>query len=333
MNPLSTFGIGSVPFVKGKNSCEAIFKQWDIPFWPQYPARSLKENFVFQFLSSFPALQVAHETAVFDPRIYEKEVKIYRDQLHRAFSENQFLAFEPPPEWAQGYHELKSLLERRGFPDKQVIKLQVTGPGTVWNSFFSSKFSQEDSPAVLNDISLALTAAGLSQIDRIYSYGRTPLILIDEPLRLADPTLLKQMVRSFKKTGAWVGLHVCSDSNWDNLDDLDLDLFHFDLSCVRQSDSSRPIFLKSLLEKGGWIAWGVVPTNPKIIFKEKDCWSILLNWIGVIEDSSLGSERILGHSLLAPACGTGALTPEADQKVIQILLETAEGLKSSYFPS
>ena len=331
--PFSTFGIGSVPYVEGKNSCEEIFRRFDIPFWPQYPARSLREKMVFQFLSSFPGLSVSENHVSFDEALYENQIEPYRARLQQAFSENNFFFFEPPEAWALGYAQMKALLETTSRPDKQVVKLQVTGPAAVWNAFFSNRVSSKNARQVFDDLSHCLTASGLAQIQRFHSLGVFALILIDEPFPGDNLGALKKMIHRFKKETALSGLHVCSNAKWPNLEELEMDFFHFDCSICQELDEPQELFLQSLVKKGGWIGWGIIPTSDDFEFKVPDRASILLNWLRRIWGESFSTEELLEHSLLAPACGTGTLTREADQKVTQCLIQTAEELKNLYFLS
>ena len=310
LKPLSILGIGSVPFREGVNSSAEIFEHWDPPFWPQYPARSLRENFLFQFLGSFPGLKISEKEASFDETLYLQKAREYRRRLECAFSEKIFSDFEPSSEWALGYSALQVWLKKNTLPEKEVIKLQVTGPGTVWASFFSKHVAPENSDSVRSDLIETLKAAGLAQIERVKAHGRSPLIFIDEPLRLSSLGGLSEMVKSFREEGAGVGLHVCSARGWEDLENLKIDLFHFDLGGPPNLSSQDRQFLKGLLKNKKWVAWGIVPTLPSSISEEKDFSNRFFDWLKSISDANLPLATVLRQSLLAPACGTGTLTPE-----------------------
>ena len=329
IEPLSTIGIGSVPFIEGEDGSK-IFQVWDIPFWPQYPSRSLKENFVFQFLSHFPGLEVTDDNASFDERCYLKETPFYRQDLQKAFEEKRFLAYEPSQDWALGYSQLKTLLEANRFPERKTVKLQVTGPDTVWNSFFSKSVSKARAGELFDDLLMALIVSGLAQIERIHSFRRTPVIFIDEPARSQNTRPLKNMVQYFRKVDALVGIHLCSNSDWNGLEEIDFDLIHFDLKLWRGT-SAENIFLDRFLKQGKWIVLGIIPTPPDKDFQTQDFSSSLLDPMKGLQGLGWSLDEILQHCLLAPACGAGTLTPEEDRKVTEGLLHTVERLKNSYF--
>lgn len=325
--PFSTLGVGSIPFQEGKNSCEEIFTDWDIPFWPQYPLRSLKENFIFQFLSTFPGLEIAGEKASFDEAEYLRLQNNYRERLERAYRDDDFLFFEAPSDSALGYSQLKSLLTEGRFPEKRVVKLQVTGFNTVWESFFSSRVLKKTAEGVRENLQLTLTAAGLAQIQRVKSYDRLPMIFIDEPVESKNLSALKSMMDSFKKTGAWVGVHVCSSSNWEGFDDLGMHLFHFDLAAHAGLHSAHQNFLRNFVRNKNWIAWGIIPTSSEVHWRSQDFSIFLWDCIEKLSTLDLPAEEIMKHSLISSSCGTGTLKLEQDQAVSYYIRESWKALQ------
>ena len=326
LKPLSVLGIGSIPFEEGVSSCKEIFESWDLPFWPQYPTHAPQENFIFQFLSSLPGLEVTEEKASFDETEYLREAPEYQERLKRAFSEKSFLSFEPPREWALGFSQMKVLCEGGAFPEKKVIKLQVTGPGTVWNSFFLGQGLHHTLP-IHRDLSLTLTAAGLAEIERVHSWGRRAVLLIDEPVPAKDLSGLKAMVTAFRNRGASVGLHVCSSAAWEGFEALGIDLFHFDLTTHPELSLARRRFLQRFLKRKNWVAWGVVSTTRGNETRIEDFSGFLLDYLRQVSDEELTVEEILRRSLIAPACGTGTLTPAQDEAILESLRMTSETLK------
>lgn len=328
--PLSTFGIGSVPYRDGEDRCETIFEGWDIPFWPQYPARSSRENFLFQFLGSFPGLEILKDSARFNETAYLKSAKTFREKLERVVAEETFSSFEPSREWALGYSEMTTLLDKDRFPKKHIVKLQITGPATIWRSFLEKQVSKTNAEQIRQDLCQTLTAVGLAQIQKVVSVGRTPLILIDEPLRSANSLALGGMVKVFKRFGALVGLHDCSSSTWEGLETLGLDLFHFSLASHPSFGFAKRIALHLLIGSNCWIGWGFIPTTSDRNFKAQDFSPLLLGRLQEIRNEQLSIKRILKRSLIAPACGTGMLSVVQDRQVYQSIRLSQEGLRTSF---
>ncbi len=222
---------------------------------------------------------------------------------------------------------MKLLLKARFAPEKRVIKLQITGPGTVWNAFFKKGISPKHARGLRQDLRRSLTAAGLAQIERIKSHKRVPLIFIDEPLHSNELSELRQMIRVFKNFGALVGLHVCSQRDWRGYRNLKIDLFHFDMTVYRKWKPTHRIFLRSFLKAKREIAWGVVPTVPDSDFKVRNFSSFLVGQLKRISTKDLPLKAILRRSLIAPACGMGMLRPVQSQSVYECVRRTAKNLR------
>lgn len=327
--PFATFGIGSVPYQENQNSCETIFKEWDIPFWPQYPMRSPRENFIFQFLNRFPGLTFSESKAFFNEEEFLRKEKIYEENLDRAFLKKDFLDFEPSSKFALGYFQMKKVLEKGAYPEKRFLKLQVTGPATVWKSFFAERVSKSYASRIQAMIQRALTAAGLAQIQRIRILQRVPLIFIDEPVSSDNLQGLIEMTATFKASGALVGLHRCSCFDWKGFENLKLDFFHFDASRPFPVGEGRLSLLQAWIKKKVWLGWGVVPTFPFPDFEPRDFSSFFLDQCRRLSEGKAPVESILSRSLISPACGTGTLSSLQDQKIGESIRMTARSLRSS----
>jgi len=140
------------------------------------------------------------------------------------------------------------------------------------------------------------------------------------------------MALVFKREGAKVGLHFCSSpTRLEALEELELDLLHFDLHLWNGTPSEN-VFLDQFLKQGKWVAWGIIPTSSNPGFEDRDYSSFLLKQLAGLQEQGWSLEQILQHSLLAPACGTGSLTPERDRRVTQELSQAVRQMKNFYFP-
>ena len=327
--PFATFGVGSVPYQENENACGAIFKEWDLPYWPQYPMRSPRENFIFQFLNHFPGLAFSESQVFFNEEEFLRGAKIYEEKLNRAFLKKDFLDFEPPREFALGYFQMKQLLEKGDFREKRLLKLQVTGPATVWKSFFEERVSENQAPRIQTMLERALTAAGLAQIQRLQSLQRIPLIFIDEPVFSGDLKSLIEMTRAFKAWGAQVGIHNCSQFDGTGFENLEADVFHFDASRPLEANDSRLPFLQSWIKKKCWLAWGLVSTFSSSDFEFRDFSPFFMEQCRRLSERGESVESISQRSLISSACGTATLDFVQDKKIRESIRITAKNLRSS----
>ena len=74
--------IGGMPHRYPSEACSIIMKYFpDIPFWPQLPKRSPKENMIIQFSEGFPGVVIKGDKIHIEPSAnFESEVEqIYID--------------------------------------------------------------------------------------------------------------------------------------------------------------------------------------------------------------------------------------------------------------
>jgi hypothetical protein len=81
--------------------------------------------------------------------------------------------------------------------------------------------------------------------------------------------------------------------------------------------------LAQYLDRGGWLAWGLVPTNED--FKPETADSLWRRFQAQVTqlagDMHRGLKDILAQSLLTPACGTGYMSREDGRRVLTTLRE------------
>jgi len=88
-----------------------------------------------------------------------------------------------------------------------------------------------------------------------------------------------------------------------------------------------PAELQGFLERGGRVAWGIVPTSEQALHESGasllarmfDLWDRL---------AQLGVDRVLlqRQSLITPACGTGLLSEELARTIYSLTAEVAAGV-------
>ena len=103
------------------------------------------------------------------------------------------------------------------------------------------------------------------------------------------------------------------------------DIINFDAWNYAEKFALYPEQLKIFLEKGGIIAWGIVPTNAmdlKVTINDlKDkFWDSIKNLTAGGIDKSL----ILKNSIFTPSCGLGTKTEKEAEYVFNLLGQTKE---------
>jgi hypothetical protein len=184
----------------------------------------------------------------------------------------------------------------------------------------------------------------LWQIQRLQPYAQKVICFIDEPMltALLFPSyhflkrgevsdMISEVVKAVKKAGAISGIHCCGNTDWSipletGMDILSFDAFNFGDSLLLYADS-----VKTHLERGGFLAWGIVPTSGEIHHYSPEVLAARLE--GLLNDlvgNGLDLGLLAERALLTPYCGTGNLEILEAERVYETLAELSKLLKRKY---
>jgi hypothetical protein len=109
-----------------------------------------------------------------------------------------------------------------------------------------------------------------------------------------------------------------------------VDIISFDAYLFGDTIAYYPVEVKSFLERGGILAWGIVPSSDKILGESPE------SLVGKLEErmdnlagKGIGKDLIREKLLVTPSCGTGSLTPELAERVFSSLSEVSHLVRSS----
>lgn len=220
------------------------------------------------------------------------------------------------------------------------FKTQVAGPITLFGKLQRAGTPKEKE--LLGYVSIWLDHA-FWQIGQIKNHGLKPILVIDEPQlptymgpassAQAKRTLklLRSIVKRLKSRGALVGIHCCNRIAPSALIDLGVDLVHFDAYDFPSQIQASREKLQQFLREGGTIAWGIIPIaetlNAGLEAKlEKRLGELFLS----LETRGLPLRTVLAQSMVAPTCGTGSLTVEQSDKILNFATSLSKRLKTRY---
>ncbi len=110
------------------------------------------------------------------------------------------------------------------------------------------------------------------------------------------------------------------------MDIVNFDAFEYGDTIAIYSDS-----VKSHLDRGGVLAWGVVPTSEKI--REQTVESLekkLEEGIDRLASKGIDRNLILQQAMITPSCGTGSLPVDAAEKVFSLMADLTKRMKEKY---
>jgi hypothetical protein len=299
-----TTAMGILPHTDLERALELAFSL-DIPFWPQLPRLTYYEDMYVQVSENFPGIRIDEERLRIDfstERFYE-ELPAFLERM-----EDPEL-YRLSPRYSAVYHRF---LER-DLASYGAIRGQVEGPV----SFGFSVKDENDRPLIYNDevrsLLIDFIAAKVNVMGGELS-ERNPrsFMFVDEPglefifsslSGYSDQAAREDLDRFFSLVEGRRGVHLCGNPDWDFLLRTPMDVLSFNAFGRGDRFVHYLPSLRSFLEKGGVIGWGIVPANYEE-FHASDLQGLLDLLEGLwesLEKGGLPREVLLPRSLLLPA--------------------------------
>ncbi len=334
-------GVGSLPYREAEPALTVI---WDnvpqIPHWPQLPMAGADEGFSVQYLQALIKLGLvkADDKLYFDldsPHWLEGVTEFY--SIYLAALEGDKGSQEKfgfPPEAARGFYAFVQDLKSRGTRQAVYLKGQLSGPLTVGFQLTGpDKRACYYDPQLRDILVKNLTLHGVWQVKTLQEFGLPVMMIVDDPglyaygistyVTLSREDIiadLNAVYGGIQAQGAVAGAHVCAGMDWTVLFDTQVEILNFDAYEYFDSMKVYAAQLKSFLERGGVLSWGIVPTSQKILTETPE--SLLARLEGYLDElvqRGVPRSLILNQSLFTPSCGTGTLSPELAGKIYHIL--------------
>ncbi len=336
---LST-SIGSFPHLDEREVLPIILRNFPhIPFWPQLPKRSFFEGMVAQYSEGFPCLKLKEKEQrlwVDTSSDFEKEV----EEFYVAIERVDLDTFRISEQYARGLRLLNDLSQNEEIRQKiKYIKGQITGPIT----FGLALADQEKKPIfydpTLREVlihHLSFKARWLEKKFLDLFPGVPTIIFFDEPglsalgsafSGLNREDVILSLNQCFSAVHGLKGIHCCGNTDWSLLLETDLNILSFDAYGYLENLSLYPKELKTFLERGGILAWGIVPTSEDVL--KEDVQSLmerLKKGVEVLVREGI-DPVLLKQGFLTPSCGTGSLPIPLAEKVCQLTGEVSSRLR------
>lgn len=337
----ATTGIGSFPHRDEKEVYPLILQNFpEIPFWPQFPKRSFLEGMVLQFSQGFPNLKwdEKKQTVWVDTaQGFDQEV----DRFYKWLEEETLEPFKIKEDFAKGIEFLKALAPTGYSKRIRYIKGQVTGPVT-----FGLALADQDGRPIfyeptLREILVKHLSSKARWMEKRFNDllpGVKTIIFFDEPSLssfgsafsgLNREEVISSLNECFDAVNGLTGVHCCGNTDWSLLLSTDLDILSFDAYGYLETLALYPKELRKFLERGGLLAWGIVPTSEEIEKEESK---------SLVERFRLGlnslvrkgiNPTLLQRAIITPSCGTASLPIPLAERVCQVTAEVSKRLRET----
>jgi methionine synthase II (cobalamin-independent) len=328
--------IGSMPHTDPKAACSEVSRYLkDIPAWPQLPGRSFQENMCAQFSEGFPGVVIDGERIYIDrAKDLDKEL----EEFYSAYLDNNIDKYPVSRDYAAGLHHFLGLKNLTSL----AVKGHVTGPIT-----WGLTVTDDEKRAIIYDETLGDVVAKLLRLKaswqekELSKISKNTIIFIDEPymatfgsvsMNLSRQRVVSLLEEVFRGLSGLRGVHCCGNTDWSVLLEATFDILSFDAYNYAPSLSLYPAEIKRFLEKGGVIAWGIVPNDEPSIKKEtvaslKDRLEAAM---APFTTNGIPFKQLIAQGLLTPSCGLASISEAAAGRALELLAELSADIRKRY---
>lgn len=341
--------IGSLPFSDHGEALEELLKRCpQSPNWIQLPSNH-GEGFLVQFTEGLPGLRVDPKPMVQNQgeKFQDELLSFYQSYIEvvegkRPLEES---IFQSSPLAVPGLYRLLEHLETKG--PVQLVKGQISGPLTILLALQDSSGRLAYYDDRVREAAVKLLAMRARWQTRMLSkFGGKAILFVDEPAlghvgssvfigvelerALND---LEEILVNIEAEGGWPGLHVCANADWGKilgvraLKVLSFDAFsYFDRFRLFKEEILR------FLENGGFLAWGLVPTDPQRLENEttEDLARLWIHQATSISHKEMEVGEILERSFITPSCGLGSLDKKRAIRAMDLTVSLSQYLRSKF---
>jgi methionine synthase II (cobalamin-independent) len=300
--------IGSLPHTDPDAAATLVLTRHpDLPAAPQLPARSPREGMIAQGAHGIPGVTVLDDGTV------RADAGAVESAVVNGVPVDGSLG---PPDAGGLLHFLGRVEGRR-----EPVKVQLTGPVTLALALTRAGVPSRAAFAVAAD---AVQARGRALVDQVarHAPGAPVVVFLDEPslavirhpgFPLPSHAVVDLLIAALDSLhgAAATGVHCCGVTDWRVILEAGPDILSVP---VALADSLDPAAVGAFLARGGWVAWGAVPTDAPMSDDVTFLWRRLLgSWSDLVRG---GCPALLlrERALVTPACGlAGHGTSQADR--------------------
>jgi len=332
---LLTTAMGVMPHKNIDQALEAALSM-DVPFWPQLPRYSYYEDMYVQAAEHFPGIVLDIEKQILkfsmDKFILEFE------EVMEHFEETTY--FDVSEAYSAVYHKFLAL----DLASRPAIRGQLEGPV----SFGFNILDQDERPILFDDTIRPFMYEFMAkriniQLSRLKKLNSNAFMFIDEPglqfifsamSGYSDIKAKTDLDEFLSTIYSPRGIHLCGNPDWDFLLNLDIDILSMDIYTNAERFGSCTSSIKSFLDRGGIIVWGIIPTGFEAY--EKENLNFLIMRLETIwkqlNKRGIDLVQMLKQSMLSPATCC-LINPDGEktvEKAFKMVNDLSDLLKTKY---
>jgi len=342
---LAATAVGSFPHSTATAACDIVLNCFpEIPVWPQLPKIACYEQMEIQYSEGLPCVVVdtVKERMYFDTGGDATEAL---EQFYQNVLIENLDYFVISPEYAHGLAEMANRLDLADRSAIKYFKMQVTGPITVGLGIVDENKRAIYYNEIFRDVVVKNAAMKARwQLQKFRPLCEKRICFIDEPILSAFGSstyvsvhredvvaYLGEVVEAIRIEGGLAGIHCCGNTEWTIPIDAGVDIINFD---AYEYGDTIPLYgerMKTFMEGGGVLAWGIVPTSEKINNETTD--SLVAKFESLVDTlaaKNIDRDLILQNALITASCGMGSVPVERAEKIAEETRRVSDELKDKY---
>lgn len=303
-------GVGALPHTDPKQACSDVLDIFpEFPYAPTLPDRGLLESIVFNDSEQLPGKLIREERLLYDSTTDNTAAM---EQVYIDFVGEDFSRYGLDATHASAFIEMLS----RDVSKARVLKCQVTGPVTFGMQVVDANkrpiYYDNQIADVLGKM-IALKARWCENEIQTKTGIKETLVVLNEPYLASLGSSVVPLDKETIKTG-WediaalvkggLGVHCCSNTDWGFVISLDPAVISFDAYTTAKEFMLYSDAVKGFMERGGVVAWGIVPAEYKI-FATETVDSLYKKYCDIRTQmtAKIPADLFDAQSLITPSCG------------------------------
>jgi methionine synthase II (cobalamin-independent) len=275
--------------------------------------------------------------------VEERRVQLHRgeslleelERVYQAYLDGDAGEFAIGGDHAAGLHAFVRMVSGgdRKYP---ILKGQVTGPVSYGLTVLDENkrpllYDEQVADAMVRVLNLK--ARWMEGVLRGTGRAEQVMIFFDEPYLVSVGSALvsldREKVVSYLRAcaedlGCLTGSHCCGNTDWSILFQASLDVVSFDAFNYMESLALYPEDLAVFLERGGMLAWGLVPNSEEVYRVEADHLARRFEeGVALLRERGVPEDLLRERSMVTPSCGLEGVSEEAADRAYALTAELA----------
>jgi methionine synthase II (cobalamin-independent) len=334
---LAPMAVGSLPYADPVEATNKILQYLpEIPAWPQLPNRTFLENMYAQYSEGFLGV-IIHDERIYVDR--ERDLDPELEQLYTRYLSNDLQAGVLSADYAAGLAHFLTLK----FDSARAVKGQVTGP-ISWGLTVTDQALR---PILYDEVLADAVAKHLRlkaawQERELRKLAPHTIMFVDEPymasfgsayIAIERDQVIALLEEVFSGIQGIKGVHCCGNTDWSILLSTSVDILNLDAYGYAETLSLYPEAVRAYLDRGGIIAWGIVPVHDEAHLMSEAAASLtdkLQEAIKLVASKGVPLDALLASALITPTCGMRTLSERAAEHALSLLAQVSQQMRVKY---